>query len=49
MPVYNVFTWNMRRGQSISQRDNTIRLRYQVLADLVGWADFGRPNVRHVS
>jgi hypothetical protein len=41
MPVYNVFTWNMQRGQSISQLDNTIRLRCQVLSNLVGWADFG--------
>jgi hypothetical protein len=41
MPVYKVFTWNMQRGQSISRQDATIRERYQVLMDLVNWADFG--------
>ena len=41
MPVYNVFTWNMQRGQSLSQNDNTIRERLRVLQNLVNWADFG--------
>jgi hypothetical protein len=41
MSVYKVFTWNMQRAQSVSQKDDTIRERYRVLKKLVNWADFG--------